>query len=304
MTPGTLTLVDLDQPRDGYRRFISCWVLQRPGLSLVVDPGPARSVPFLVERLRELGVEKLDLVLLTHIHLDHGGGTAELLAAFPGARVVCHASGVKHLQAPARLWQGSRETLGEVAEMYGQPGPVEAGRFAAQADLQALGVEVIPTPGHAPHHLAFRAGDILFAGEALATRMQLSNGREYLRPATPPRFELEGFLASLDRLASLAPVPPRVALAHHGEVNDLRALAARARAQLQTWVEICRRTTAHQPAAAEAERVEAVFQRLLAEEPAFGQGAFQSLPADIQTREEYYVRNSLRGLLGALAPQP
>jgi len=304
VTPTTLSLVDLDQPSDGYRRFIACWVLARPGLGLVVDPGPTRTIPQLVERLRALGVERLDLVLLTHIHLDHGGGTAALLEAFPGARVFCHAGGVRHLQAPEQLWQGSLRAIGAVAEMYGPPGPVAAGRFASEAELRAQGVEVIPTPGHAPHHLSFRVGEILFAGEALATRMQLSNGREYLRPATPPRFELGVFLSSLERLAALAPAPSRVALAHHGEVGDLRALAARARAQLAVWVEVCRRQRAARPSAPEPELVEAIFRRLLAEDPAFGQDAFQGLPADIQTREEFYVKNSLRGLLGYLALQP
>jgi glyoxylase-like metal-dependent hydrolase (beta-lactamase superfamily II) len=304
MSPIDLALIDLDQPEAGYRRFISCWVLRRGGLSVVVDPGPSRSIPHLVSELRRRGVERLDLVLLTHIHLDHGGGAAELLRAFPGARVHCHPGGVRHLEDPGKLWQGSLATIGRVAEMYGRPEPVPQESFAPEEELRALGVEVIPTPGHAPHHAAFRVGEVLFAGEAIATRMALAGGREYLRPATPPRFEPGVFLASLARLEALEPEPARVALAHHGEAAGLRALAARARAQLELWLEVVRQARASLPGGSEAELLDASLERLLGEDPAFGQGAFQALPADIQTRERYYVQNSLRGLLGSLAALP
>jgi len=304
MANDVLSLIDLDQPEAGYRRFISCWVLQATGINLVVDPGPSRSIPFLVGRLRELGVERLDLVLLTHIHLDHGGGAADLLGAFPGARVFCHASGVKHLQEPEKLWQGSVKTIGAIAEMYGRPKPVPPASFATEADLAAAGVEVIPTPGHAPHHLSFRVRDLLFAGEAIATRMELPGGREYLRPATPPRFELDVALSSMGALSALEPEPPRVLLAHHGETAGLRALIRRARAQLLRWIELSREVRCGTPQGPEPGWVEEVFVRLLQDDPAFGQGAFQALPEDIQARERYYVQNSIRGLLGCLSEKP
>ena len=108
-----LELFDLDQALTGYREFISCWLYRDPRISLVVDPGPASSAAGLVDRLRAAGVDELDLILLTHIHLDHGGGTAELLAAFPRARWCSHPKGVAHLLEPDRLWEGSLATIGE-----------------------------------------------------------------------------------------------------------------------------------------------------------------------------------------------
>ena len=130
MTP-ELTLIDLDQPLIGQRRFISCWLSRQPELSFIVDPGPPATAAALVDHLRALGVEQLDLILLTHVHLDHAGATAAVLKAFPTARVVVHVRGRPHLLAPQRLWEGSQRVLGRTATVYGEPAAVpEADRAA------------------------------------------------------------------------------------------------------------------------------------------------------------------------------
>ena len=215
--PPRLDLIDLDQATlPGYRRFISCWLSHGDGPTFIVDPGPHSTAGVLQNRLHDLGVEHLDFILLTHIHLDHGGATSRLLEAFPTARVVCQKKAQHHLTAPARLWEGSRAVLGAVADTYGEPQPVPESALATYADLATAGIEVIPTPGHAPHHLSFLHQGTLFVGEAAGTFLDLGDHGWYLRPATPPRFFLETALASLDRLLALEPVPERLAFAHHG----------------------------------------------------------------------------------------
>src|ERR1700688_1521751 len=70
----------------------------------LIDPGPETSASLLIGELHELGIGPEDLawIVLTHIHLDHCGGTGALAAAFPGARVVVHERGARHLADPAR----------------------------------------------------------------------------------------------------------------------------------------------------------------------------------------------------------
>lgn len=285
----TLDLFDLDQELAGYREFISCWLYRDAHVSLVVDPGPSATAASLVDQLRAAGLDRLDLILLTHIHLDHAGGTAELLSGFPEARWYCHPKGVAHLIEPTRLWEGSLATIGSVAEAYGRPRPIPDERRIDAAGLADLGVEAIETPGHAAHHVSFLAGEVLFAGEAIATRIPLPDGRDYLRPATPPRFFPEVFLGSLDRLMSLEPEPRLTAFAHYERAEGLRAWCARARVQLERWLALT--------AAAGGADLDGLVAQLLEEDPDFGQGRFQSLPADVQERERFYVANSLRGLL-------
>lgn len=292
-----LDLIDLDQPGlEGHRRFVSCWLSREGGPSFVVDPGPASTAAHLVARLRELGVERLDLVLLTHIHLDHGGGLADILDAFPEARVACHPRARKHLTDPSRLWEGSRAVLGELADRYGAPRPVADGCLIDAAALDALGVTMIETPGHAPHHVSFLHAGTLYVGEAAGTFLALPDGAWYLRPATPPRFVLDVALASLDRLLALAPPPARLAFAHHGLLEGAsRELLRQARAQHVRWVETVRGVRREQPHASPDEIAAAVLPRLRADDPDLARGG--QLPSDIAAREQDFTLQTLRGMV-------
>ena len=221
-----LHLIDLDQDLTGQRRFISCWTSLGGELNFVVDPGPPATAPRLIAALETLGVERLDFILLTHIHLDHGGAAAAVLKRWPAAQVVCHKSGRPHLVEPERLWEGSLKVLGRAAEVYGEPGPVPEDSLAGFAAVRDRGIEVIPTPGHAPHHVS-----TLGRGE--------DTEEYYLRPATPPRFFRGVAEESLDNLMELDPFPRRLCFAHHGRhAGDGRRLLARAREQLGVWLSV------------------------------------------------------------------
>jgi glyoxylase-like metal-dependent hydrolase (beta-lactamase superfamily II) len=296
-----LDLIDLDQPDlEGQRRFISCWLGRGDDLTFIVDPGPPSTAAALLDRLRAAQIARLDYVLLTHIHLDHAGATAAVLEAYPEARVMVHESGRRHLIAPDRLWEGSRQVLGPVAQAYGRPQPVAEAALADEAELLARGVVTVPTPGHAAHHVSFVHGDTLFVGEAAGTFLALPDGSWYLRPATPPRFVPQVALASLDRLLALRPLPSRVAFAHHGQLEGrTRDLLRLAREQLQQWIAAARAVSAELPATG-PDAVRACIERLALGDPHF---ALRSeLPPDIQVRELQFTRQTLRGILDAVGP--
>ncbi len=291
-------LIDLDQPKRGYRLFITCWLHRAAGETLVVDPGPASTIDHLIGRLRDEGVERLDRIVLTHIHLDHGGGAGHLAAAFPEARVVCHAPSAKHLIDPARLWEGSLKVLGENATLFGEPLPVAADRIDKPASLETLGIRTIPTPGHAPHHLSFLHGDLLFAGEAAGMTCP-GTSSPYMRPATPPRFFLDVAEGSLDRLLALDPAPSRAAFAHYGLHDDPMPLLRAARVQLGTWVEELDALSQPGERVRTPELQERALARLMEVDPYFA--PFAELPDDIRDRELDFITNTIDGMLGWLA---
>ena len=315
MSATRLDLIDLDQELRGQRRFISCWLGRGPELNFIVDPGPPATADRLLAALDELGLARLDLVLLTHIHLDHGGATANILERWPAARVVCHPVGRKHLVDPGRLWQGSLQVLGRKAEVYGEPRPVADELLISAGQQEVPGVAAVETPGHAPHHLAFVQGENLFLGEAAGTFSSLGGGLDYagneyyLRPATPPRFMLPVAVASLDRLLALDPLPRRLCFAHHGSfTGDVHGLLTEARAQLELWVASIARVVEEEmqgrPPAAGAE-MNGLLERLITVlqevDPRFARG--DRLPEDIQERERDFTRQTLRGMLGFLEEQ-
>jgi glyoxylase-like metal-dependent hydrolase (beta-lactamase superfamily II) len=305
-----LHLIDLDQQLPGQRRFISCWVSLAADLAFIVDPGPPSTADYLISELEKLGVENLDFILLTHVHLDHGGCTARVLERWPGARVVCHEKGRPHIVDPTRLWAGSQQVLGEKAAVYGEPAPVPAKSLAEFAEIEARGIKVVDTPGHAAHHLAFVHGDRIFLGECAGTFSALGQGPQneeyYLRPATPPRLHLETAAASLDRVLALSPLPRRLLFAHHGEfAGDTRGLLESARRQLRQWTATVAEVRASLAALPHTEQPEgeaglmALLRAALREvDPHYARGAL--LPPDIQERERDFCRQTLRGILGYL----
>lgn len=284
-----LSCIDLDQPTlEGFRQFISSWLYRGDGFTLLVDPGPLSTIPRLTAELRRRGVTRLDYVLLTHIHIDHAGGTGALLREYPDATVVCHPDGIRHLVAPAKLWEGSRKVLGPLADAYGEIVPVPAERIGFAETVGATGVRTFLTPGHAQHHCSYLLDDLLFGGEVAGVRCPLADGI-FMRPATPPRFILQVALDSLDRMIALA--PRAMVFAHYGLVQTALDHLRLARRQLTLWVKGVAATAAADPAGREA----ALVAWLLEHDAQYRN--VSRLPADIQARERYFLGNTLRGMI-------
>ncbi len=313
ISPGdpVLHMIDLDQPLPGQHRFISCWVSVSSDLVYLVDPGPPGSADYLLEKLAELHLARLDFILLTHVHLDHGGATAAVLEQWPDAKVICHPRGRPHIIDPRRLWEGSRLVLGNKAQVYGKPAPVNADAVASYDLLAARGVEVISSPGHAAHHICFRHGENLFLGEAAGTFSSLGKGADttdyYLRPATPPRFFPEVALASLERLASLRPMPSQLIFAHNSyHIGNAVLLLQNAYQQLEQWVAVAAEVLLESEFDLSSASQEQLFslreitsEALLARDVFYGRR--NQLPVDIQLREQDFTHQTLRGIFGHLA---
>ena len=114
----------------GYSRITAGYLIRgdRPCL---VETGTAPSAPLVRVALAGLGVGPADLatVVVTHIHLDHAGGTGDIAGMFPGAEVVVHERGARHLADPSRLMASARGVWGdELDQLFGTLAPTPAER--------------------------------------------------------------------------------------------------------------------------------------------------------------------------------
>ena len=294
MLPG-LYLVDLDVPQlTGFHQFISSWIYTRQETTLIVDPGPPSTIPVLLDALDFLNIKKVDYLLLTHIHPDHGGGAGHLVRAFPDLPVLCHPKGIPHLADPEKLWQGSLKVLGDVARAYGEmvPLPAENMGFERRFRVGPFEIEVVETPGHAAHHLSFLIDGLLFAAELAGVSIAAGAGF-FQRPATPPRFIYEVYKNSLKTAAALG--AQQLCLGHYGVRGDPNVFFESAEHQLERWLETVH---THMRAAAPYNE-QNVFEELLQSDPLMEY--FKTLPADVQQRERYFSLNSLRGMYGYLS---
>lgn len=140
----------------------NCTILwcEKQRAAAVVDPGG--DIARIVDVLR---AERLSLtrILVTHGHIDHAGGVADLQAQFP---VPVEGPGIAD-----RFWI---EAMPEQSRMFGLPGgrPFTPDRWLADGDRVRFGEEeldVLHCPGHTPGHVVFyhRAGALLLVGDVL-----------------------------------------------------------------------------------------------------------------------------------------
>jgi glyoxylase-like metal-dependent hydrolase (beta-lactamase superfamily II) len=173
------------------RRFVMgthSWLLRTKHHTILVDtcignhkPRPGSpgfndlELPYL-DRLAHAGCkpEDIDLVLCTHLHVDHVGWNTQLrdgrwVPTFPNAKVLCSKAELVSAEAKANanrpgeddraIWQDSLLPV------------LEAGQLQTIVGAHAIedGLLVEPTPGHTPGHVVLRAESggerMLFAGD-------------------------------------------------------------------------------------------------------------------------------------------
>ena len=292
-TPENIQLIKIEQEMAGFNNFFGCWVCQGK-YNIIIDAGPANSSDKLIDSLREIGINRLDYIFLTHIHIDHCGGLSKILEHFPEAKVICHKKGIKHLADPSNLWKGSLGVLGEIAESYGQPEPVDTERLIPHNLCNLENLIVLETPGHAVHHLSFSYNNRLFPGEA-GGNLFIINGLEYLRPATPPKFIFDVCMESVDKLLALENQP--VFYVHCGFAENSHIMLNRFRNQLILWKEIISKEI--------AQCCESIVERcvkvLLLNDPNLA--GFNSFDLHTQKREKFFIANSIKGFTNYLAPE-
>lgn len=152
-------------------------------------------------------------------------------------------------------------------------------------------VAVYETPGHAPHHLCFKIGDLLFTGEAAGIFYPME-GNIYLRIAAPPGFALRDYGRSLEMLRNTAAAV--ICYSHWGCSTDVRNLLDMAAAQTALWEAIISNYSMLDSPMFE----ERVFESLLAQDP--GLSCFHRLPVAVKKREAFFLNNSFRGIRLAL----
>jgi glyoxylase-like metal-dependent hydrolase (beta-lactamase superfamily II) len=218
-----------------------------------VDTGTGLSVPHLLAALeaKQLGVEAVDWVLLTHIHLDHAGGAGVLLRSLPKARVVVHPRGARHLADPSRLIGATVDVYGAefFARQYGEVAPVPSDRIVTTEEGMVLplgrrSLRFLHTPGHATHHCSIwdEAATAIFTGDTFGVSYRDFdvNGRAFVLPTTSPsHFDADDMRRSIDRIAGLG--ASAAYLTHYSRIEELSGHALELHAALDAYVDIAKR---------------------------------------------------------------
>jgi hydroxyacylglutathione hydrolase len=147
--------------------------------AIVVDPGD--NIPEILTRLQKHGLV-LRQIIITHAHIDHVGGAAQLRKA-TGAPVFLNQQdlGLLDMMEMQAGWLG-------IATPEIVP-PDESAEDGLLVGLPNLSAEVLHTPGHTPGSICLffaapqllLAGDTLFAGSIGRTDLPGGDGKQILR---------------------------------------------------------------------------------------------------------------------------
>lgn len=236
-------------------RYDAAYLVVYNGRAAFIDTGTHHAVPRLLAALSALGLARdaVDYVIPTHVHLDHAGGAGLLMRELPGATMVVHPRGARHMIDPTALYQGALAVYGaaEMARAYGTLVAVDEARVQPShdgMDLRLGGERVlhfIDTPGHARHHHCIwdAATRGWFSGDTFGSSYRefdhLAHGAWILPNTVPSQFEPVALHASVQRLLSFDPAC--VYVTHYGRVGHVPRLAARVLVVLDGMVAIGRR---------------------------------------------------------------
>ncbi len=236
-------------------RRASIHLINEYGRIALIDTGTTSSIPDVVNILEEkdLAIENVDYIILTHIHLDHAGGASECMRRFPNAKLVVHPRGARHMANPEKLVAGAMAVYGEVEfkRVYGEIHAIDKQRIIeapdqSRIDLNGRSLLFIDTPGHARHHNCIydEYSNAFFTGDTFGVsyRELDVNGMEFVFPTTTPvQFDPIAAHASLERIMDFN--PDYAFLTHYSRIGHLSRHAESMHQLIDAHVDIARNTS-------------------------------------------------------------
>ncbi|WP_080847694.1 MBL fold metallo-hydrolase [Cytobacillus gottheilii] len=241
----------------------------------IIETSASPSIPYLKQGLKELGIELEDVkhIIVTHIHLDHAGGTGLFLQSCPNARVYVHPRGNRHLANPERLMKGARAVYGDDFDRLFDPIiPIDEQRLISKNDGEILDIgnsrtlTFYDTPGHAKHHFSIHdsRSNGIFTGDTIGVcyPQLLEKGLEIYLPSTSPsQFNEEDMMRSAERLEALK--PERIYFGHYSMTEKPQNVFQQISYWLPQFMDLGRRVMTESPEADFQEKTTLLSEKMM-----------------------------------------
>jgi len=233
--------------------LVSIHLLRSKDRIAIVDTGTQYSVPQVKTALDELGLSfaNVDLIILTHIHLDHAGGASSLMKLCENAQLIVHPKGSRHMVDPTKLIAGASAVYGAQAftKLYGEISPIDAGRIIEPSDGEEIdfagrALAFIDSPGHANHHhcIVDVQTNSVFTGDTLGIGYKALRNQDHafvFPTTTPVQFNPEALHQSIDKVMSRA--PEMLYLTHYSATKPNPQMIAGLHEQIDDFVMLTER---------------------------------------------------------------
>jgi glyoxylase-like metal-dependent hydrolase (beta-lactamase superfamily II) len=196
----------------------AAYLLESKGKYALIETGTAPQIGQMLAQLKSANVDlsAIELIVPTHVHLDHAGAVGHWANLLPHAKVFCHPRGLKHLLDTSALESSARAVYGEAFDtLYGTLRHVPEDQICALHDGESLALNgrvllARHVRGHADHHLCIwdEQSRSWFTGDAFGiSYAHLRKGTwPFSLPATTPtQFDPELASTAIDALCSVKP---------------------------------------------------------------------------------------------------
>ena len=232
----------LDSRRVNSTNVSGVYLVIGDGITLI-ETATSLIAPHIVEAAVEIGLEEADIkrAIVTHVHLDHSGGTGWLVNRLPDLQVYVHERGLRHLHDPSQLLDSATAVYGgieRITAIHGETLPVPMENLVPVTDAMldiggGMALRILSAPGHASHHLCVFEPEsgCLFSGEALGHNHPESG---VLQPAVaPPGFDFEASKQTIRKIQELH--PRTICFSQFGQRNDASFVIEEAEQQLEVY---------------------------------------------------------------------
>lgn len=187
-------------------RYAAAYLLIHDGKAAFIDNNTAHAVPSMLAALERHGLtaDDVELCIITHVHLDHAGGSSALMKACPNATLVAHPRAARHAIDPSKLVASATQVYGaeQFEKLYGRIEPIAEARVKTMEDGDTLDfngrtLRFLHTRGHANHHFVIvdEAESAIFTGDAFGLCYpDLCRDGLFVFPSTSPT-DFDGELA-------------------------------------------------------------------------------------------------------------
>jgi glyoxylase-like metal-dependent hydrolase (beta-lactamase superfamily II) len=211
-----MALITATVPVTAFQQNCTILMCEATHRAAIVDPGG--DIERIIAKLDAMGA-KPEKILLTHAHLDHVGGTAELAKRYQ-----------LPIEGPHKGDNFWIQALPQQAQMFGLP-PVEMFTpdpwltGGEQVTVGDVTLDVIHTPGHTPGHVVFvqpeqklaLVGDVIFNGSIGRTDFPQGNHADLIRSIRDKLFPLG------DEIEFIPGHGPRSTFGHERKTNPFVA---------------------------------------------------------------------------------